>query len=115
MFSKIFSSIQNKEKITIGDTYFYRDLIHPKFLVEQSLSAKKDLLVGSGRLTFVNDFIRDLYQHSGLEYDQFVNEDQSCSLSTKRNIYYLKSKEVLYSYQQLLTDTLDDLKNDKIS
>lgn len=112
LFSKIFDSIINKKKITIGNTYFYRDLVHPKFVVEQSLTAEKNMLVGSGRLTFVNDFIRDLYKHSNLDYNQYVTEDASCSLRTRRNVYYVHSNEVMYSYDNLLTDTLEDLKND---
>ncbi|MCK9417348.1 hypothetical protein M0Q97_11945, partial [Candidatus Dojkabacteria bacterium] len=33
LFSKIFDSIVNKKQITIGNTYFYRELLHPKFIV----------------------------------------------------------------------------------
>ena len=57
----------SREKIEIGDTYFYRDIIHPKYVVERSILADKDEIVGSGRLTFINDFIRNLYHFSGLK------------------------------------------------
>ena len=110
LFSKIFNSIKNKEHITIGNTYFYRDLVHPKFVVKQSLDANKDSLIGAGRLTFVNDFIRDLYKYSDMDYTEYVKEDDSCSLKTARNIYYIHSNKVLYPYKQLLNDTLEDLK-----
>ncbi|MAW75280.1 MAG: hypothetical protein CMG09_05070 [Candidatus Marinimicrobia bacterium] len=109
LFGKIFDSIKNKKKISIGDTYFYRDLVHPKFVVKKSLEANTDLIIGSGRLTFVNDFIRDLYHFSNMNYEDFVEENNIFSLNTKRNIYYLNSPKVLYSYQELLEDTLKEL------
>ena len=86
--------------------------MHPKFVVKQSLDANKDSLIGAGRLTFVNDFIRDLYKYSDLDYNDYVKEDSSCSLQTKRNIYYTYSNNILYSYKELLKDTLKDLNND---
>ena len=74
LFSKIFDSIINEKKITIGNTYFYRELLHPKFVVEQSIKATSDNIIGSGRLIFVNDFIRSLYSHFNMNYDDFVTE-----------------------------------------
>jgi nucleoside-diphosphate-sugar epimerase len=109
LFSKIFDSIINKKKIEIGDTYFYRDLIHPKYLVERSLLAMSDEIVGSGRLTFINDFIRELYKKSKLSYEDYVVENTIHNVATKK-ILYLKSKEIKYSYNDLLKDTLNDIK-----
>jgi nucleoside-diphosphate-sugar epimerase len=111
LFSKVFDSIINKKKIEIGDTYFYRDIIHPKYVVERSLLADKDEIVGSGRLTFINDFIKDLYFFSGLKYEDYVTENIDCNLTTKRKINYLKSTSQLYN--DLLSDTLNDLKTFK--
>ena len=72
LFGKIFDSIINERKIEIGDTYFYRDIVHPKYVAEESMKAKGHCIVGSGRLTFVNDYIRDLYSHYEMEYDEYV-------------------------------------------
>jgi nucleoside-diphosphate-sugar epimerase len=115
LFSKIFESIINKKHIQIGDTYFYRDIIHPKYVAERSILADEDEIVGSGRLIFVNDFIRDLYKHNNLEYNEYVSENYSNNLKLKRSIYYLNSKDI--KYNNLLKDTLDDIKfiQDKIS
>jgi hypothetical protein len=107
LFAKIFDSLINQTKIEIGDTYYYRDMIHPKYVVERSLSAKTDELVGSGRLTFVNDFIRDLFYSMKMDYNEYVTE--KVDSSAKRTIYYLYSKEPQYSYDSLLKDSLYDI------
>ena len=70
--------------------------------------AEKDEIIGSGRITFVNDFIRDLYYLSGLDYNEYVTENIDCTLTTKRKVNYLNSKGQLYN--TLLKDTLNDLR-----
>jgi nucleoside-diphosphate-sugar epimerase len=110
LFGKIFNSILNKTKIEIGDTYFYRDLVHPKYVVERSINANSHEIVGSGRLTFVNDFIRDLYKHYGLIYENFVIENKiNFKQYEKRKEYYLETKICQYTYSELLTDTINDI------
>jgi hypothetical protein len=112
LFGKIFNSIINKSKIEIGNTYFHRDIIHPSYVVEQSILSENNLIVGSGRLIFVNDFIRDLYSAFGMNYNDFVVEkfDFYNEYET-RNEYYLKSKKSLYTYNTLLNETINDIKN----
>jgi len=107
LFSKVFDSIINKKKIELGDTYFYRDLVHPKYVVERSMKATSDEIVGSGRLTFVNDFIRSLYYANNMDYDEWVTENTIHNKIPTKNILYLKSKEFLY--QHLYRDTLIDI------
>lgn len=114
LFGKIFDSIINKNKIEIGDTYFYRDIIHPRHVVNESINSKGHKIIGSGRLTFVNDFIRDLYDSFDLKFDDFVTEDIGVyNEYSKRNEYYLKSKICKYKYQILLKDTINDIKEIK--
>ena len=108
MFNKIFNSIITEEKIEIGDTYFYRDLIHPKYVVERSMLCETHEIVGSGRLTHVNDFIRNLYYHFGLIYDDLVTENFNKYLSVKRKTFYLDSFEI--KYKNLFEDTVDDIR-----
>jgi nucleoside-diphosphate-sugar epimerase len=110
LFGKIFDSIINKKQIIIGNTYFYRELLHPKFVVEQSIKAKQDQIIGSGRIVFVNDFIRDLYTNWGLSYHEYVNEVYEF-VPVQRGINYLESNERLYSYQTLLNDTLNEIRS----
>ena len=110
LFGKIFDSIINKKTIEIGDTYFYRDIIHPKFVVEQSINSHSHKINGSGRTVFINDFIRDLYNHYGLNYDDYVIENLDKFNEYKiRKEYYLKSNNCQYSYDQLFKDTISDI------
>lgn len=110
LFGKIFDSIINRTRIEIGNTYFYRDIVHPTYVTKQSINTEEDILVGSGRLTFVNDFIRDLYSHYDLKYDKFVIENyDKFNEYDKRKEYYLKSKECMFTYDSLLKETIKDL------
>jgi hypothetical protein len=114
LFGKIFSSIINKEKIKIGDTYYYRDIFHPNFIIEEILNAAEHKIIGSGRLTFVNDFIRDLFRSYGLSYDDLVEENlESFKEYEIKYEYYLKSKLPLYPYSRLIEDTVNEI-NQKI-
>jgi hypothetical protein len=113
LFSKIFNSIINKTKIEIGDTYFYRDIIHPKLIIERSILSNEDEIIGSGRLVYINDFIRDLYKSNGLDYNDYVSENFDLNLKIKRNIYYLNSKKSLLSYKKLIQYTNNDIKKFK--
>ena len=108
LFSKIFDSVKNRTKIEIGDTYFYRDMVHPKYVVERSIMSQSDEVIGSGRLTFVNDFIRKLYAVYGLHYEDYVTENINANIIPKKKILYLRSKEAKYT--NLLEDTLDDIR-----
>jgi len=111
LFWKIFDSILYDKKIEIGNTYFYRDLVHPKYIVEQSIGAEEDMLVGSGRLMFVNDFIKDLYYGSRMEYSYFVTENSKHNLNIERNINY--SDNYICSYEKILDETLNEIKKRK--
>lgn len=105
LFGKIFDSIINKKQIEIGDTYFYRDICHTKYMVERSIQAKSDEIVGSGKLILINDFIRQLYSSCGLEYDKYVKENRSHEYR-KINMIYAHN---LIPYDNLLSDTLLDI------
>jgi nucleoside-diphosphate-sugar epimerase len=108
LFGKIFDSIINKKKIEIGDTYFYRDLVHTKYIVERSLKSTEDEMIGSGRLHFVNDFIRDLYKHFDMDYEEYVKETKSKSRHSQK-LFYSKQDNI-YTYDMLLNDTIQDIK-----
>ena len=115
LFGKIFDSIINKKTIEIGDTYFYRDIIHPKYVVDESMNATGHKIIGSGRTIFVNDFIRELYSSYNMKYEDYVIESiNKFNEYDKRNEYYLKSNECRYTYSNLLKDTIDDINKLKI-
>jgi nucleoside-diphosphate-sugar epimerase len=112
LFGKIFNSIINKQPTQIGNTYFYRDIIHPKLVVKTSLIAEKHQLIGSGRMIFVNDFIKDLYHHFNLRYDNYITENfDRFNEYEKNNEYYLKSDKCLFTYKELLNYTIEDIES----
>lgn len=108
LFGKIFDSLMNKTKIEIGNTYFYRDLVHSKYIVERSMNATEDDMVGSGRLFFVNDFIRDLFKHFNMNYDDYVTENIDTKSRHSEKLFYSYQKDV-YTYDRLLNDTIEDI------
>ena len=111
LFYKVFDSILNKKRIELGNTYFYRELLHPTYVAKESMSATCHSIIGSGRVTFVNDFIRDLYKYSGMNYDDYVVENIKYLDGQERGINFLDSRKCLYSYDELLTVTLKDIQS----
>lgn len=113
LFSKIFHSIINREKVKIGNTRFYRDLLHPSFVAFRAARATCHEIIGSGRMIFVDDFINDLYSTFLLRRADYVEQDDDSF--EKRGEFYLQSKECLYSYSQLLYNTCMDIVRIKVS
>jgi len=110
LFAKIFDSIIHKKKISIGNTHFYRELLHPNYVVKRSILAEHHEIIGSGRVVYINDFIRDLYEHSNLKYEEYITEVIDEKNVSQRDIYFLESAKCLYSYDSLLLDTLNELR-----
>jgi nucleoside-diphosphate-sugar epimerase len=113
LFGKIFNSIINKSQITIGDINFERDLIHPEIIVNNSLTTKNDLLIGSGELINIEKFVKDLYEAYKLNYFDYISFNIENNLSNKRKNYFSKIK---YSnYKELLNLTYNDLQKHILS
>jgi hypothetical protein len=107
LFGKIFDSIINRKKINVRSLDFYRDMIHTKFLVKKSIEQKNDCVVGSGKLFHVGNFIKDLYKLNELDFNYFVNQEGNTT-SNKKLI--MANVEWQYSYDNLLLDTINDIK-----
>jgi len=113
LFSKIFNSIIKEEKISIGNTNFYRDIIHPSIIVNNCLNIKNDILIGSGELIKISCFIKDLYLNFNIEPEKFIEVQDNFNLHNERNEYFSKTK--YSSYQELLKLTTYDIQRHKIS
>ena len=113
LFGKIFKSIINKEKIQIGDTYYYRELLHPSFVVNESMKQNSHKVIGTGNLIFVNDFIRKLYKEFSMDYNDYVVEDLSTFSIYRKNIFYSKDKST-FNEVELLKITVKEI-NDQIA
>lgn len=107
LFSKIFDSIINKTHINVGDLNINRDLIHAKYLVEKSINCNEDMIVASGILTNLRDFVKTLYSLSGLNYIDYVTEDITAQSPHKTNNFWLDTQ---IKYNDLIKDTIDDIK-----
>lgn len=113
LFSKIFDSIINKKRITIGDVNFRRDLIHPKIIADISIIAEEDTIIGSGELINIDQFIKDLYTRLDMSFEDYVSTDKSNNLNNKRSEYY--NSIALSNYQELIKLTVEDIYEYKIS
>lgn len=108
LFGKIFKSIINKEKIKVGNLDFYRDMVHTKFVVKKSIETKKDIMVGSGKLFHAKTFIQDLYKLNDMNFSDYVIE--SLPAKKKQDKMIMADVSWDYTYQDLLNDTQEDLK-----
>jgi len=113
LFGKIFDSIINNKKISIGDINFNRDLTHPKNIVDISLKANKDCIVGSGELINVQKFIEDIFTKLNKKVIDYIEYDELNNLSVSRGGYY--SCEKTLNYNELINLTIKDIYEYKIS
>ena len=107
LFGKIFNSIIHKKKIEIGDTNFNRDVTLPKYVIERSIKAKKDEIVGSGNLININKFIRDLYTSFDMKYEDYVTENTNHNFKIQKEFY--SEKKTKYTYDDILKETIKDI------
>lgn len=106
LFGKIFKSIINKEKITLGNLDFQRDIVHANYVVKKSIEAKSDATVGMGKLINIFAFIKDLYYMNDMDY---INYIQCSSFEPGKNKLIFAKQADDYSYIKLLKDTQDDI------
>lgn len=112
LFAKIFESIVEEKPITIGDTYYYRDIIHPCMVVDCTLKHDKiaeDFIVGSGRLTYINDLIVELYKRVGMDYNQYVTENIQSFSHYRDRMFYNATTVLEYGTETLINKTVDEL------
>lgn len=105
LFGKVFRSIMNREPIKIGDTDYYREMLHPSMVVEAVTSqhdVAKDVVVGSGRLIHVGDFIRKLYESFGMDMDTMVESIVTTPSIYRQSLFYSSQKDDRFSETRLL-------------
>jgi len=107
LFGKIFDSILNNKKISIGDINFSRDLTHPKNIVDISLITDKDCIIGSGELINVQKFIEDIFTKLNKNVTDYIEYHESNNLKIKRGGYYSCNKTI--DYNELINLTIKDI------
>jgi nucleoside-diphosphate-sugar epimerase len=113
LFGKIFDSILNNKKISIGDINFDRDLTHPKNIVDISLTTDKDCIIGSGELINVQKFIEDIFTKLNKKVIDYIEYNKSNNLKIKRGGYYSCEKTI--DYNDLINLTIKDIYEYKTS
>lgn len=113
LFSKIYKSLLYNKKESIGNIDFNRDLTHPKIIVENSMSANYDMLIGSGELINVKNFIYDIFKSLNKNLEDYISFEEKNDLPNKRKEYFSCVK---YSnYEELLKLTTEEIYGYKIS
>jgi nucleoside-diphosphate-sugar epimerase len=108
LFYKIFDSLINKNINYVGDLNFSRDIIHPSIIVKESINTNQDIIVGSGELINIKDFVNDLFQLHNINSNDYIKLNNENNLPNQRKNYLSKIK---YSnYKELLNLTYSDVK-----
>lgn len=107
LFYKFFDSLFNKTIHEVGNINIERDIIHPKYLVEKSITCESDLVVGSGKTTNVKDFVKSLFNFYGLNMEDYIKEKGLKSYH-QGNRFWLNTNSI---YDGLLNDTISELNN----
>ncbi len=110
LMGKVFKSILNKEKIQVRNIDFDRDMVHASFVVEKSIAATTDCLVGSGELFNVREFIENLYVLNDMDFYEFVEEVGEWIPPDKQITADVSWK---YTYNDLLRATCRDIEQFK--
>lgn len=111
LFEKIFDSLINKNINHVGDINFYRDMVHPSIIVNNSITTDADILIGSGELINVRDFIKNLFDVNGMNFKKYIIDD--IDKQNHRKEYYCDTK---YSnYNELLNLTNNDVRKNFLS
>jgi nucleoside-diphosphate-sugar epimerase len=92
LFGKVIDSIVNKTQIELGDTYYYRELLHPSYIVNETINLATHKIIGTGELIFINTFIRKLYDTFDMKYNDYVTENIKDFSIYRKNIFYSKSQ-----------------------
>jgi len=115
LFGKVFDSILNRKVVEIGDTSFYREMLHPSMVVDATLkfisnAPARDVVVGSGRLVHVGDFIKKLYENFGLNAKHYIKELPSEPSKYRQHIFYSSEYNPEYGENKLLSLIVNELK-----
>jgi nucleoside-diphosphate-sugar epimerase len=106
LFYKIFDSLLNNRINNFDNININRDIIHAKYVVEKSIHANYNIMIGSGVLTNIEEFTEKLFRHFKKDYRNFIkinknNQDKQ----NKQNEFWFNTTE---KYHNLMTHTLLD-------
>ena len=113
LFGKVFNSILLNKKIKLNDTYYYRDILHPSIIADECINRDigEDYIIGSGRLTYINDLIRELYEAFNMNYSEMVQEKITEPGFYKNKIFYSANKPLSKKNKNVLQILIKELKD----
>jgi hypothetical protein len=85
-------------------------------VVDASLKSNpgEDMIVGSGRVIYVKDFIQSLYKRFDLRYTDLVIEQIETESIYRKNIFYSSEETNTYNVDLLLEQTSKELMNGEL-
>jgi hypothetical protein len=86
----------------------FRDVIHPSIIVEESISANEDKLVGMGELINIETYVKDMFKLMDLKYEDYIISNVQQNLPNTRKEYF--SSKQYSSYKELLDLSYIDIK-----
>ena len=107
LFGKIFDSIINRRNVCVGNLDQNREILHASWVAKQSANSDCHTIIGSGGLINVRRYVNDLYEYFGLSFHELVSE--TADFFVKKKPIYLESDKIVYTYQELIEDTINDL------
>ena len=107
LFGKIFESLKYRKTLKVDSLDINRDMVHAKFMVSSSVQAKSDVIVGSGHLVNLREFIKDIFNTFNLNYEDYIIENNTGKYKSRNEIF--AATDNTYSYQQLLNDTCEEI------
>jgi hypothetical protein len=75
----------------------------------------RDFIIGSGRVTYIYDFVNELYMSCNLNMNDYVTVDESCKPSHyKTHIFYSERKNDAFSSIKVLNNTVYELRRSMV-
>lgn len=105
LFFKLFDALINDKITKVGNINIERDIIHVKYLIEESINCNNDIIVGSGKLTNIRDFIMDIFKYYNKNFSNYIIEEDIKSQHQDNNFWLKKDK----IYKNLFLDTIQEI------
>jgi hypothetical protein len=70
----------------------------------------QDFVIGSGRLVFVHDLIRDLYKYFGMSYEEMVEDKWETPAHYRNRIFYSSTPSANPKNQTVFELMVNELK-----
>jgi len=102
---KVFQTLTERIPNNFLNLDFNRDICHTKYVAEKLMDINCDSIIASGYLTNMKKFVNDLCNELNVDKNLFILSKEAPG----NNEFFYQFGN--YTYETLLKDTIDDLKN----